>query len=223
MSLKLWRTLGHLYDGLFALKPHRALVQDVARRFVDPSHLTIDFACGTGQLEAYAQDDRNVVPVDLSPTMLARARRRCTRMPMRANITCLPHQSSHFDTGIAINVLYAVPKEQQALAVKEMARVIKPGGRLILVNPIMDELTPLLREHFATANWRDNLRLIVNVPRLAAWVYVLSRQKPEFHFLPEPELLALLETLGLIVESSESCYAGIDRLVVARKEVPCTA
>lgn len=210
----LWYTLGHLYDGLFAIRPHRDLVQHVAK-LIAPEGRMLDAGCGTGMLEEYAENNSNITAVDFSKSMLARARRRFERA-RQADVSNLPFKSNTFAQVVSINVLYAAPN--QAMVVEEMVRVLQPSGQLILANPVISALTPLLSEHFRVASLRENIRLAWNLPRIGAWVIVRLVQRSEFRFLPEPELRKLIEAAGLTIQTCEPCYAGIGRLIIATKE-----
>ena len=76
---------GESYDRRFADNPHRSLMWEMEKRILDRVLTTLydgrrithlDFACGTGRLLAYLEPRaRESVGVDLSPSMLAVARR----------------------------------------------------------------------------------------------------------------------------------------------------
>ncbi len=87
-------------------------------------------------LPRLARDDR-VFGLDLSWEMIRRARRRSARAGIRAlltqgDATHLPFESASFD-GILITFAFsAIPDGAGAMA--EMARVLRPSGRLVLVD-----------------------------------------------------------------------------------------
>jgi len=212
--------LGYLYNGLFALRPHHDLVAGVASRVVSGKPV-LDAGCGTGKLAEYVKNSRYLTGVDWSPTMLSRTRGRYGGGVISADIGHLPFTSGAFEQVVSINVLYAVADPARALA--ELARVLRPGGQLLLATPVSSALWPLLREHFRVASAWDNLRLLYNGPRLLAWLLVLTvrgvMSDSTFTFLSEERLRQLVVEAGFTILSCEPCYAGIDRLVLAvRKE-----
>ncbi|HEX5101946.1 MAG TPA: methyltransferase domain-containing protein [Polyangiaceae bacterium] len=95
----------------------------------------LEVGCGTGlilgRLSAVA---RNAEGVDLSPGMLEKARARGLRV-REASATELPYPDASFDLVLSFKVLAHVPDLPRALS--EMARVCRPGGRVLaeLYNP----------------------------------------------------------------------------------------
>lgn len=100
-----------------------------------PATLTLDLACGTGEmaLEVARQDGR-VVGLDLSPEMLARARAKAARQGydipfLLGDALCLPFRSESFDSAVAGFALRNVADLPRFFA--EAHRVLRPGGRLL--------------------------------------------------------------------------------------------
>lgn len=96
----------------------------------------LDVPCGGGlALRGLRQDqDVRYVAADISPTMLGRTRAQARRLGLdievtTADITRLPFPDNEFDLCVSFNGLHCMP--DPALAVRELARCLKPGGRLI--------------------------------------------------------------------------------------------
>jgi len=106
----------------------------VALPFADGRDV-LEVGCGTGlilgRLNAVA---RSAEGVDLSPGMLEKARARGLRV-REASATELPYGDASFDLVLSFKVLAHVPDLPRALS--EMARVCRPGGRVLaeLYNP----------------------------------------------------------------------------------------
>lgn len=90
----------------------------------DPSALTLDIPCGGGLA---VRDNPRHVAADLSHTMLKRARRKTTTL-VQADIYNLPFPTSTFDRCLTYNGLHCLEDPQAAL--KELTRVLRPGGTL---------------------------------------------------------------------------------------------
>jgi SAM-dependent methyltransferase len=126
----------------------------------------VDVGCGTGDLtERLAREAEGpVVAVDLSPRMAELARGR--GLPaINADIERLPFPDGAFDAVLANRVLYHLPDLDAGLA--ELARVLRPGGRLVAVVYRIDHLAelwdvvghqPLANPTFVAENGGEPLR-----------------------------------------------------------------
>jgi ubiquinone/menaquinone biosynthesis C-methylase UbiE len=98
---------------------------------------TLEVAVGTGRnLPGYRPEVR-LVGVDLSPGMLAVARRRATETGRAVEFhegeaEHLPFPDLSFDTVVCTLAVCAVADRDRAIA--EMHRVLRPGGRLLLLD-----------------------------------------------------------------------------------------
>ncbi|KQX64245.1 class I SAM-dependent methyltransferase [Streptomyces sp. Root1310] len=101
----------------------------------------LDAGCGTGRaltpLRAAVGPSGVVVGADLTPAMLAAAvragRDRAGRL-MLADVTALPFRSASLDAVFAAGLIAHLPRPEENL--RELARVVRPGGTLALFHPI---------------------------------------------------------------------------------------
>jgi ArsR family transcriptional regulator len=105
-----------------------------------------DLGCGTGQLsEALAPFVRRVVAVDESKAMLAAARKRLAgidNVELRSgDLESLPIEDGELDAAVLFLVFHYLPDPARALA--EVRRVLRPGGRLLVV-----DMMPHAREEY---------------------------------------------------------------------------
>jgi ubiquinone/menaquinone biosynthesis C-methylase UbiE len=108
---------------------------DLVRRFGQGKDV-LECGCGTGLLlERIAKFARTAAGIDLSPGMLEKARERGLDV-REGSVTLLPFPDASFDVTCSFKVLAHVPEIGRAL--KEMARVTRPGGVILaeLYNPI---------------------------------------------------------------------------------------
>jgi ubiquinone/menaquinone biosynthesis C-methylase UbiE len=102
----------------------------------------LDAGCGTGflSLELAARGHR-VTGVDFAPAMIAEARRKAAerRVTIRfeeADAERLPFPPGSFDLAISRHVLWTLPHPEAAI--DEWMRVLRPGGRLVVVDSQLD-------------------------------------------------------------------------------------
>jgi len=90
----------------------------------------LEVGCGWGELAEWVgrETGADVVAVDLSPRMVELARERGVEADI-GDVQALPFADGEFDVAIAAWMLYHVPELDRAIA--ELARVLRPGGRLV--------------------------------------------------------------------------------------------
>src|SRR5574341_1153205 len=107
---------------------------------VQPTNHLLEIGFGPGlaiaEVAQRASQGR-VAGVDFSPTMVGMARRRnaaairAGRVDLRcADVAALPFEDAHFDKAYSIHSIYFCPRPGDAL--REIQRVLKPGGLLVL-------------------------------------------------------------------------------------------
>jgi len=122
-----------LRDELFGDRFHLAALIGL----VDASWTVGDLGCGGGQVSAaLAPFVARVIAVDASAAMLQAAKRRLHGADnvelRRGELETLPIDDARLDAATMMLVLHHVPEPERALA--EAARVLKPGGRALVVD-----------------------------------------------------------------------------------------
>jgi ubiquinone/menaquinone biosynthesis C-methylase UbiE len=104
-----------------------------------PDDVVLDAGCGSGRnISTLSPLVKQAVGIDYSEQMLKRARSNIAQeklsnvMLMTGDITELPFSADAFDKVVCASVLQYLDDAQCAAALREMVRVCKPGGRLIL-------------------------------------------------------------------------------------------
>lgn len=116
----------------------------------------LDVACGAGKLvRAVAPRVERAVGVDLSPGMIDEARRQTEReRPAAADriefvvaaSDRLPFAEGEFTAVVTTTALHHFP--DQAASIREMARVLAPGGRIVIGDSIRDRSAAKLGDAF---------------------------------------------------------------------------
>ncbi|MBR2552468.1 MAG: class I SAM-dependent methyltransferase [Erysipelotrichaceae bacterium] len=132
-----WDRVAFVYDIFVEVinrKTHNALKKIVAD-LIGPGDEVLECACGTGMLtEVIAPKCVHITATDLSGKMLKRAEKKCRQYTnvsfAKADIDQLAFADGSFDKVIAANVIHLLDDPLHAL--KELERVCRPGGMLII-------------------------------------------------------------------------------------------
>ncbi len=99
----------------------------------------LDLACGTGEFERLLlqeNPDQFITGVDISEQMLVIAHQKLKSYPnvslQIATASDLPFADSSFDTVVSANSFHYF--DDPELALKEMKRVVRPGGRVVILD-----------------------------------------------------------------------------------------
>ncbi|WP_116052079.1 class I SAM-dependent methyltransferase [Amycolatopsis palatopharyngis] len=160
----------------------------------------LEVAVGTGLNFPVYPDDINLTGIDLSEDMLDIARTRAAELGrsvtlMQGNAHTLPFDAAMFDTVVCTLGLCAIPDLDAA--VNEMHRVLRPDGRLILVDHV-ESSSPLARVV------QRGLE-VVTVPLAGE------------HFLRRPR--NHLDSAGFVIEDVQRFKIGLVERLIARKTV----
>ncbi|WP_329048950.1 class I SAM-dependent methyltransferase [Amycolatopsis sp. NBC_01488] len=193
-----WDRKSASYDAEMGVWDRRLFGDSRAWACGQASGDVLEVAAGTGLNLACYPDGVTLTALDLSSAMLDLARTRARDLGRvvtfrQGSAHELPFAEASFDTVVCTFGLCAIP--DPAAAVGEMKRVLRPGGRLILV------------DHVASSSW---------VVRGMQWLVELaSVPLAGEHFRRRP--LRLVEALGLPVERRERFKLGLVERLVARK------
>ena len=116
----------------------RALRRALALAAVPRGARFLDVGCGTGRwVRRYGDLGFSIVGVDATIGMLRMARAHDTRAPLTVGLAqSLPFSNAAFDCLSDITVVQHIPYALQSKALLEMVRVLKPGGRMLLMEVI---------------------------------------------------------------------------------------
>lgn len=136
-----------------------------------PGHV-LEIGVGTGlALPNYAPHMR-VTGIDLSEDMLKRAQKRADKAGLRnihalecKDATSTGYEDNSFDSAVAMYVMSVAPEPEKILA--EIARIVKPGGEIYLLN------------HFASDNKRLHFveKLTAPLCRFIGWHSTFQKER----------------------------------------------
>ena len=188
------------YDAMNTLMTaglhHRWRERAVQLAAVGPGSRVIDVATGTGDLaialSLAVAPDGEVVACDFSEPMLARARAKAPQLRFEwADALALPYASGRFD---AATVGFGARNfSDLRRGIEEMVRVVRPGGRVVIL-----EITRPTREPLASffRGWFD--RVVPALGRFAGQGAAYSYLPSSVKRFPGPhELAGLMDSCGL--------------------------
>jgi phosphatidylethanolamine/phosphatidyl-N-methylethanolamine N-methyltransferase len=198
-----YRRLAPVYDVLYGWGLQQG--RDVAMRHLAPmaGETICEIGIGTGLSARGYPAGCRVVGLDLSAAMLSRARRLVAAQGLghvslcRMDATNLAFRERQFDAVYAPYVINVVPAPLRVA--RELARVCRPGGRLVFLN------------HFAGTGVRPR-RLDSVLGSAASWLGGV-----DWHL----DLETFVDQAGLHVRSVEPVNAGVSHVLVC--DVPWNA
>jgi SAM-dependent methyltransferase len=144
-----WSQVANAYEQEF-IDPYRPGVRnpllDALRMLADPAHkMVADLGCGIGPLLPFlAQNFCRVLAVDFAAGMLERARKRCRDCSnvefLQRPLTDLAPLAGQIDVAVAVNSLVMPDVTQLEESLRQIRRVLRPGGTFLGIVPAMDSV-----------------------------------------------------------------------------------
>jgi ubiquinone/menaquinone biosynthesis C-methylase UbiE len=175
----------------------------MARLLPPAARLVLDVGCGPGNSTVHLP--RGAIGGDAALSMLRRARQRSPALPLVAlDAAALPIRSGAVDAVTFHSVLYLLPDQPGAL--REAARVLRPGGRAVLLEP--------------GGGGRATVRGLLHAvsrPRWALTAACWRAMSGVYGRHSAQSLAEALERAGLQVVQIEETLDGLGLLAVAEK------
>jgi phosphatidylethanolamine/phosphatidyl-N-methylethanolamine N-methyltransferase len=197
---RVYEKLAKVYDLIFGPTLHHGRLVAIERMAIQPGDRVLEVGVGTGINTSLYPNNCLVTGIDLSASMLEKARERVRREGLR-HVRLQEMDAAHlifgddtFDIVYAPYLVSVVPDPVQVF--KEMRRVCKPGGKIVVLN------------HFRSAN-----------PILSHFERALSPFTVHIGFKSDLDLPGFLAQADLQPVSIEKVnFPKIWSLVICRKD-----
>ena len=239
--------LYNLEEGYWWYVAMRRITDAIVAEDLRGRTLTIlDAGCGTGyNIHHYEKAGHTVFAFDIAEPAIAFVRRRGFRKVARASVVEIPYQSGTFDFAYCMDVLDELPLDQSEGAMREIQRVLKPGGAFLLRVPAFNWMRSSHDDQFDTVHryTRSELEAMLSraglEPRFASYantllfpVVMLSRAMkrvgvdrgtdtkplPQFLGWADPIFRNLLGAEALVLRARRRLPFGLSVIGYARKK-----
>jgi len=133
---RVYEKLAHVYDFAFGPALHAGRIRAVERMGLQPGHTVLEVGVGTGINVPLYPRSCSITGIDLSDSMLEHARRLSEELHnvrlLEMDAADLRFADDSFDIVYAPYVISVVP--DPLAVVREMQRVCRPGGKIIILN-----------------------------------------------------------------------------------------
>jgi SAM-dependent methyltransferase len=188
------------------------MIQEAAGSCLSSQSWVLVDGCGIGMyVRAFRQITPNVVGLDIEPERVADSQAHSPLVNVAAG-EYLPYPDHHFDVILSHEVIEHVYNDARAVA--EMARVLKPGGRAIIFCP--NRLYPFeTHGHYWRGQYRfGNTPLINYLPNTFR-----NKLAPHVRAYTGPGLKQLVDGLPVSIISHTQIYPGYDNIVARRPKI----
>lgn len=218
-----WKKYFEVYDILNELRPYQDLLSLIIERAkVHSGDLILDAGAGTGNLAILLEKNgAKVVAFDSSEAGLAQYQQKNPKATTKIGniLEPLPFADGYFDKICSNNVLYTLPRGSRGKVAKELYRVLKPGG-LIVVSNIIEGFSPvkIYRDELvldfknsAVMAFSKIVRFLVPTIKIFYYNFLIKKENKSggYDFFKKGEQSDLLLSAGFIDISNDlSVYAN---------------
>jgi len=153
---------------------------------IRPGERVLELGTGPGAFSIEAarrtEPGGSLIAIDVQPRMVAAVERKVQAAGLSnvqthvANAYDLPLDDASVDRAFLITVLPEIPDRQRAL--RELSRVLKPGGTLSIAEEFLSPSYPLAR---TVIRWAESAGLVLTERYGNWWIYTLNFQRPAFN------------------------------------------
>ena len=165
---RLYATVAYRRLPWYSPRPPAWLVRAVTERWLRPPGPVLDVGCGAGSSALWlSRRGFRVTGIDLAPVAVEVARRRArtagsSAVFVQGNILATPFRDRSFGSAVDSGCFHSLPVTDRALYAREVARLVRPSGRVLVTwiareetgeygpphRPSLEEVTSALEPYF---------------------------------------------------------------------------
>lgn len=234
LDSQFWTRYLKVYDVLNLLIPYQELLETICAELeIKPGEKILEAGCGTGNLAIKIKEKGgDVIGLDNCKEALEIYKEKDPNAKiLLADLTKnLPFSDNYFDKIVCSNTLYIIPKEKHLSVLKEFYRILKPQGKIVLVNPVKGGspikiyLEGIRKSLKRNGCWKTLKTLILMIAPTIQILYYNSKirkedEKGSYHFFDFNEQEKLLQKTGFrTISQTKFVYANQSILNVAVKD-----
>lgn len=225
LSELFWEKYFRTYDILNRAIPYQELIRDIIK-FLSPreGEVIFDAGSGTGNIALaihHHSDNTQVIAMDFSSVGIGvhQKKDKKTKIIQGNLLKPLPFNDKQFDKVVSNNVIYTIPLKQRSGLLKELYRVMKPGGVIVVANLntdfkpaqiLIDHLKKSLSSYGFLKTLVDFMVYLTSIIKIFYYNFFINRENSqgEYSFLTVKEQEQFLENAGFDIIESTSSYAG---------------
>jgi len=233
LNSNFWKSYFKVYDVLNLLIPYQELLGTICDELdIKPGEKILEAGCGTGNLALKIKErGAKVIGLDNCQEALNIYRKKDPKAKLiLADLKeRLPFPDNYFDKIASSNTLYAIPQNKQLETLKEFHRVLKPGGKIVIVNPheknriskiYMAGVKASFRKNGLITTLRKMIQFLPATIKIFYYNYLIDkgRERKEYCFFDKGMQKELLRSAGFRNLSEDKLiYANQNILSSAEK------
>ncbi len=211
LTTSFWKRYFEEYDLLNELTPYRELLEAICVHIdIHRGDRVLDVGSGTGNLSMKLEKSGAIVTgIDFSKEGIEIHKAKTSLSEViHGDITKpLPFSADQFTSVVSNNVLYTIPREERLAIMKELYRILKPGGKIAISNVIegfrphiiyIDHVRKLLRREGTIRTFIKVSSLLWPTIKILYYNYLISKEHEHgaYDFFRKDEQRQLLEETG---------------------------